>query len=313
MERAGTVPPRTIRVMALRGEESAWFGQCYLGSSALFGQLASDDLDRRHRTTGRTLGDYMTEAGAETDRIRNGERLLDPESVAAYIELHIEQGPVMVARNLPVAVVTGLRGNIRHREVVCRGEAGHAGAIPRWLRHDAVMATVDLLHRYDEHWRALLERGLDLVVTAGMISTNPEEHAMSRIPGECSFCLEVRSQSIDTLEAFYQLMRSEADNVGRERGVEFGFDRRSLSQPAAMDDRWERHLLDCCTALELPAERLASGAGHDAAVFANAGVPSAMIFIRNDHGSHNPREAMELDDFLHGADVLHAALLAPPV
>src|SRR5690606_33423454 len=132
-------------------------------------------------------------------------------------------GPVMVARNLPVAVVTGLRGNIRHRDVVCRGEAGHAGAIPRWLRHDAVMATADLLHRYDAHWRALLERGLDLVVTAGMISTNPEEHAMSRIPGECRFCLEVRSQSIDTLEAFYQLMRSEADNVGRERGVAFEF------------------------------------------------------------------------------------------
>jgi len=313
MKRAGTVPPRTIRVMALRGEESAWFGQCYLGSSALFGQLAADDLDRRHRTTGRTLGDYMKEAGAEVERIRDGERLLDPATVAAYIELHIEQGPVMVARDLPVAVVTGLRGNIRHGGVVCRGEAGHAGAIPRWLRHDAVMATADLLHRYDEHWRALLERGLDLVVTAGMIATDPEEHAMSRIPGECRFCLEVRSQSIDTLEAFYQLMRTEADNVGRERGVAFEFDRRSLSQPAVMDERWIRHLLESCAALDLPAERLASGAGHDAAVFANSGVPSAMIFVRNEHGSHNPREAMALDDFLHGADVLHAALLAPPL
>ena len=136
---------------------------------------------------------------------------------------------------------------------------------------------------------------------------------MSRIPGECRFCLEVRSQSIDTLEAFYQLMRSEADNVGRERGVAFEFDRRSLSQPAVMDERWIRHLLESCAMLDLPAERLASGAGHDAAVFANSGVPSAMIFVRNEHGSHNPREAMALDDFLHGADVLHAALLAPPL
>jgi len=313
LKRAGRTPPRTVRVMALRGEESAWFGLCYLGSSALFGQLAKDDLTLKHRVTGRTLGAYMADAGAAVARIENGERLLDPADIAAYIELHIEQGPVMVARNLPVAVVTGLRGNIRHADIVCTGEAGHAGAVPRWLRHDAVMATAELLNRIDKHWQALLERGLDLVVTTGMMSTNPAEHAMSRIPGECRFCLEIRSQSIDTLEAFYQLTRSEADNIGRERGVKFGFDRRSLSNPAVMDERWIRHLLDTCGKLEVKAEAIPSGAGHDAAVFANSGVPSAMIFIRNEHGSHNPREAMELSDFMDGADVLYEALLDPPV
>lgn len=313
MKRAGEVPPRTIRVMALRGEESAWFGLCYLGSSALFGELAKDDLARKHRVTGRTLGEYMADAGAAVARIENGERLLDPAEIAAYIELHIEQGPVMVARNLPVAVVTGLRGNIRHAEIVCTGEAGHAGAVPRWLRHDAVMATADFLNRIDKHWQALLERGLDLVVTTGMMTTNVDDHAMSRIPGECSFCLEIRSQSIDTLEAFYQLVRSEADNIGRERGVTFAFDRRSLSNPAVMDERWIGHLLDACDRLGIKAEAIPSGAGHDAAVFANSGVPSAMIFIRNEHGSHNPREAMELADFMDGTDVLYETLLAPPV
>ena len=313
MKRANIVPPRTIRVMALRGEESAWFGLCYLGSSALFGQLAKDDLARKHRVTGKTLGEYMGDAGAQVARIENGERLLNPADIAAYIELHIEQGPVMVARDLPVGIVTGLRGNIRHAEIICTGEAGHAGAVPRWLRHDAVMATADLLNRLDKHWQALLERGLDLVVTTGMMSTNADDHAMSRIPGECQFCLEIRSQSIDTLEAFYQLVRSEADNISRERGVSFGFDRRSLSNPAVMDDRWIRHLLDTCAKLDVVADAIPSGAGHDAAVFANAYIPSAMIFIRNEHGSHNPREAMELDDFMYGTDVLFTALLDPPV
>ncbi len=312
MKRAGIVPPRTIRVMSLRGEESAWFGQCYLGSSALFGELAADDLARTHRVTGRALDDYMKQAGAEIGRIAAGERLLEPECVSAYLELHIEQGPVMVARDMPVAIVTGLRGNFRHLKIVCRGEAGHAGAVPRWLRHDAVMATADLLMRLDEHWRVLLERGLDLVLTAGILSTNPEEHAMSRIPGECTFSLEVRSQSLDTLEAFYQLLRRAADSVGRERGVAFEFDRRSLSRPARMDERWVAHLLDTARTLQLNAEPIPSGAGHDAAVFANAGVPSAMIFVRNDHGSHNPKEAMEISDFLYGADVLYHAILDPP-
>jgi N-carbamoyl-L-amino-acid hydrolase len=313
MKREGVVPPRTIRVMALRGEESAWFGQCYLGSGALFGKLTKEDLDRSHRSTGKTLESYMAEAGAKTDAILAGENLIDASSIAGYIELHIEQGPVMVARNLPVAVVTGLRGNIRHQSIVCKGDAGHAGAVPRWLRHDAVLATADLLHRFDSHWAALQERGLDLVLTAGMLMTNSDDHAMSRIPGECQFCLEIRSQSIDTLEAFYQLVRTEADAVSRERGVTFEFDERSLASPAVMDDRWIKHLLECCKKNKLEAEAIPSGAGHDAAVFANADVPSAMIFVRNENGSHNPNESMEIEDFMYGVDVIHTALLDPPL
>ncbi len=313
MKRAGITPERTIRVMALRGEESAWFGQCYLGSNALFGQLAADDLALPRRDTGKPLGEYMQDAGAEVERIKAGEKFLDPASVAAYIELHIEQGPVMIARDLPVAVVTGLRGNVRHQKVLCRGEAGHSGAVPRWLRRDAVFATVELLSRFDEHWRVLLERGLDLVLTAGILHTDADSHAMSRIPGECSFSLEARSQSIDTLEAFYQLIRAEADAVSDARKVSFEFDRRSLARPAMMDDGWVRHLLRTCERLDLPAEAIPSGAGHDAAVFANAGVPSAMIFVRNANGSHNPDEAMDLDDFVHGVNVLFHALLNPPL
>ncbi len=202
MKRANIQPERTIRVMALRGEESAWFGLCYLGSSALFGELADGDLDRPHRSQRKRLRDFMTECGADMERNSNGEKLLRDDEIGAYLELHIEQGPVMIARNWPVGIVTGLRGNIRHSEIRCVGEAGHAGAVPRWMRHDAVLATASLLGRLDEHWRVLQERGLDLVLTTGMLSTNKEDHAMSRIPGECTFSLETRSQSIETLETF---------------------------------------------------------------------------------------------------------------
>ena len=204
----------------------------------------------------------------------------------------------MVARKLPVGVVTGLRGNIRHNQVICKGEAGHAGAVPRWLRHATVLATADLLSRLDTHWAALQERGLDLVLTVGILTTNQNDHAMSRIPGECRFCLEIRSQSIDTLEAFYQLIQSETKNVSRERGVTFDFDKRSMSSPATMDNRWVEHLLKICDKKGMTAEALPSGAGHDAGVFANIGIPSAMIFVRNENGSHNPLEAMDLNDFM---------------
>ena len=79
-----------------------------------------------------------------------------------------------------------------------------------------------------------------------------------------------------------------------------------------MDSQWISHLSNSCKSLNIRHETLPSGAGHDAAVFANNGIPSAMIFIRNDHGSHNPKEAMEIDDFLRGVEVLHHALQSPP-
>src|SRR5262245_20180247 len=217
----------------------------------------------------------------------------------------------MVANQWPTAIVTGIRGNLRHRHVVCRGEAGHSGAVPRGLRRDAVLATAELMHRLDEHWAGWLDRGLDLVLTFGIVSTDPRAHAMSRIPGEVAFSFEVRSQNRKTLEAFYELFRTECSAVATERKVGFEFDRRLESAPARLDERWVAHLLELSRRLGLPAERVPSGAGHDAAMFAAAGVPSAMIFIRNEHGSHNPHEAMDLDDFVRGVELLRLALREP--
>ena len=114
-------PRRTIRLFALRGEESAAFGRAYMGSSALFGQLTEADLALPHLATGRALGDCMRNVGADMARIARGDRLLDPASLAAWLELHIEQGPVLTARRLPVAIVTGIRGNVRYRNVTCLG------------------------------------------------------------------------------------------------------------------------------------------------------------------------------------------------
>ncbi len=308
LQAEGFVPERGITLMALRGEESAWFGRAYMGSAALFGRLSPEDLATPHVVTGRPLIDCMRDAGVDADRVARGEKLLDPKSIAAWLEIHIEQGPVLVARNLPVAIVTGIRGNIRHRSVECIGEAGHSGTIPRWLRRDAVFATAELITRLDRHWRTLLERGRDLVVTSGVIGTDPAEHALARIPGRLRFSMEARSQSVETLEAFYDLFLSECAGIGEERGVEFRLDRRLDSAPARMDEGLIERLRAGLRAMGQPDEPIPSGAGHDAAVFAQAGIPSAMIFIRNQHGSHNPREAMEMEDFLIGAELLYRTL-----
>jgi len=297
-----------LRLIAFRGEESAWFGKAYMGSGAALGKLSADDLALKHRSSGKALAECMAAAGADVEAIASQRPLFDRAAAAAYLELHIEQGPVMVARKLPLAVVPGIRGNVRHNRIACIGEPGHSGAVPRWLRKDAMFAVAELITRLDEHWKVLLERGIDLVVTTGIVSTDPAEHSISRIPGNVSFSFEARSKSVDTLESFYQLLRTACKAISRDRGVRFEFDRRIESAPATMDPTLSALLLDACAGVGLPVEMVPSGAGHDASLFANAGIPTAMLFVRNEHGSHNPDEAMDLDDFMLGTKVMYRAL-----
>jgi N-carbamoyl-L-amino-acid hydrolase len=308
LKQEGLRPRRTLKLYALRGEESARFGKAYVGSSALFGKLSAADLAMKAMDCDRTLGECMREVGVDIDRVKSGQPLVDRKDFAAWLELHIEQGPVLEARQLPIGIVTGIRGNIRHRTVECIGSAGHSGAVPRWLRHDAMFATAELISHLDRHWRTLLERGRDLVITTGIVTTDPREHAIARIPGNLRFSFELRSQSKETLEAFYDLFLSECRLIGEERGVEFKLDRRIESDPAVMDPEWIKRLRAITRALGLPDEEIPSGAGHDAAIFANEGIPSAMIFVRNEHGSHNPDEAMALDDFAAAVAVMRNAL-----
>lgn len=301
---------RTVKLYVLRGEESAWYGgPCYFGSRALFGLLSETDLRSTHRDTGETLATNMARCGVDLDAVAPGRPLIDPAALHSWMELHIEQGPVLIAKDAPAGVVTGIRGNVRHRRIVCRGEAAHSGAVPRWLRHDAVLAMAELLMRIDEHWRVLLEWGEDLVVTSGIVQTDTAEHAVSRVPGTVAFSLEYRSQDLKTLRSFGDLLRSECATIEAKRGVSFDLGQTSLTEPARMSEPVVALIRGAAAAVGVPLEVMPSGAGHDSAVFANAGVPSAMVFVRNQHGSHNPHEAMELDDFFQAAEVLGQALM----
>jgi N-carbamoyl-L-amino-acid hydrolase len=179
LKRAGLVPPRTVKVFAFRAEESAWFGKSWLGSNAMFGRLTEADLSLPRATNGQTLRDAMRATGADLDAISTGKRLLDPAQLAAFVEIHIEQGPVMVARGLPVAVVTGIYGNIRHMRIICRGRSEHGG-VPRGMRRDAAFAVAHLVVRLDAAWQDFERAGDNVTVTCGMIGTNPDDHAVSR-------------------------------------------------------------------------------------------------------------------------------------
>lgn len=306
-KREGVKFSRPVHVLAMRGEESAWFGPCYIGSKALTGTLAPE-LAAKHKADGRTLDEHMADVGIPMEKVRESVPLMDLSEIEAYLELHIEQGPLLIGKKLPAAVVSGIRGNFRHRRIRCLGEAGHSGAVPRAYRRDPVLAMSDLLVRLDESWMTILNMGDDLVLTAGMVSTDPATHAMSRIPDEISFSLDIRSQSAKTLDDMRRLLDAEMRQVEKERKVRFELDREMRVEPALCAPEIVAGLKAAMERLGMEPFVMPSGGGHDAAVFAAAGVPSGMVFVRNRNGSHNPQEAMDLPDFLAGTDILHEFL-----
>lgn len=306
-------PKTPIRVAMLRGEESAWFGKCYLGSSAIFGKLSEDDLARNRRGNSeslrRRIGAEFFSKGGNTAAcaIKQGVPLIDPKMFAAFLELHIEQGPCLEKTNTSLGIVTGICGNVRVN-VVCRGEAGHSGTTPMKMRHDAVAATADLLHELNVNIGGAGMFSENFVMTVGRLHTDASKDAVSVIPDTVSFTIEWRSIEERLLVQFGKMLTGMAHEAGRRHGVKFEFDKSLITKPADMCLSIQAMLMATVREQAVSCRLMPSGAGHDAAVFAAEGIPTGMIFVRNQNGSHNPREDMRMDDFAMGVKVLEKAL-----
>ena len=304
MRRAGFVPARDITVIAIRAEEAgAWFPVSYPGSNAALGRLPAAALALRRLDTGRTLEDHMREAGFSPDYVRAGHRIMGPDTVAAYLELHIEQGPILESEAIPVGIVTGIPGSRRLRNARIFGEYNHSGTTPRRHRADAGIALAELAHRLDDYWAELETRGHTLVVTFCVMGTTAEA-GFTKIPGEAHFQLDVRSVNPASVDAVFAEMHRLIPRIEARRNVRFDLGAEAGSQAAPMDSSVQAGLIQAATTLGLAHAKIQSGAGHDAAAFAQAGIPAAMIFVRNQNGSHNPHEAMRLEDFAAATAVM---------
>ena len=194
-KQSSTQEPCDITVMGIGAEESAWFDIAYLGSGGAFGLLDPACLSIARSDNGKSLESTLIERGFDPQPIRERRPLLDAARIRAYLELHIEQGPTLVAEKLPAAVVTGIRGCKRFRNARCVGRYGHSGAVNRPHRHDAVAATVALLHHLESVWLQHEKAGADLVITSGELYTDPAMHGPSKIAGETHFVIDIRSVS----------------------------------------------------------------------------------------------------------------------
>ncbi len=308
----GVTPACDLTVAGLRGEESVWYGIAYVGSRIAVGSLPLEELDRLRRDdTGRTLAEHMAEVGVEVDALRSAPAApVSPENTRAFLELHIEQGPVLVGEGLPVGIPTTIRGNVRFPYARCTGRYGHSGATPREWRHDAALAVVELVRTLDELWVEREADGVpDTVFTVGKLFTDPAHHAMTKVPGRCDFSLNFGGTTKEFLAECRDRTRLLAERIGRERRVEFALGECVGSDPTPLDPGLRSRLRKSCESLGLPVREFAT-VGHDASIFARAGIPAAMVLVRNAHGSHNPDEAMDLADFGEGTKVLADAIAA---
>jgi N-carbamoyl-L-amino-acid hydrolase len=312
LQRLGRQPDCDITTVAIRAEESVWFQVSYIGSRAAFGVLPAGALEARRVDTGRTLGEHMAECGADIDAVQRGVASLDAKSIKSFVELHIEQAPQLVEAGIPVAIGTGVPGNFRYPQVKIIGEYAHVG-LPRRFRRDAVLAASDLAVGLDDIWKKNEAAGRPMAFTIGRFHTNPKEHALTKVAGEMTLSLDVRAYDKAHLSELEGTVLNLAREIGQRRGVQFELGTRTAADVAPSHPEVATKLDAAAKALGVATMPLASPASHDTATFTVAGVPSAMLFVRNANGSHNPREAMDIDDFLQGAAVLTGWLAAEAI
>jgi allantoate deiminase len=287
--------PFAIEVVGFGDEEGVRFGTTLLGSRAIAGTLDPKVLEARD-ANGVSIAGALREFGLDPEKVhtlkkRRGELL-------AYVELHIEQGPVLEAEGLPVGVVTAINGFSRLR-VTLRGEAGHAGTVPMKLRRDALAAAAECALAVERVARARPE----LVGTVGRIEAKPG--AINVIPGEVQFTVDVRAPEDAAREQAVAAVRTEIASISENRKIRFEIETLQELGSSACAPWLMGQLEQAVRAEGLRALRLASGAGHDGMAM-KAIADIAMLFVRCKAGvSHNPAEAISAEDAGTGARVLY--------
>lgn len=294
LSRAGVRLPFAIEVVAFGDEEGVRFASALGGSRALAGRFDPRLLDERD-ADGISRRAALEAFGCRPELIAAEAR--DPGRVLGYVEVHIEQGPVLEADGLAVGVVTAINGASRGR-VGVRGESGHAGTVPMIMRRDALAAAAEMMLRLE----ALARAEADLVATVGRIEV--AHGAVNTIPGFVSFTLDIRCPVDAARLDFIERLRRELSLIAEARCVSVQVDL-PYDAPAVTSDAGLMARLGEAVERQAPPLRLLpSGAGHDAMAFGGR-IPSVMLFVRCRGGiSHNPDEFSALEDIDAGARVL---------
>jgi allantoate deiminase len=274
-----------IEVIAFSEEEGVRFGVPFIGSRAVEGRFDSALLALKD-ADGVTLDKAIRTFGLDPGQIH--EEALDAD-VLGFVEVHIEQGPILEAESLSVGAVTGIVGQSR-LTLEFRGHANHSGTTPMNLRRDSLTGAAEFISAVES--RARSAEGL--IATVGKINVEP--NASNVVPGAAILSMDVRHADDHSRNAAVETLLAQAQAIAGKRGLALKWTQQMDQAAVPMDERLTAYLIDAIAAAGLPEKHMTSGAGHDAMVMA-ACVPAAMLFLRSPGGiSHHPGETVREED-----------------
>ena len=278
----GGTPPVTVRLVDWADEEGARFGRSLFGSSAFAGTQTIDADRGRTDAGGKTLEVAMAECGFSIDAI--GDAGKERKNAAAYLELHIEQGPVLESMGLPLGAVLGTKGVERHL-ITFHGQEAHSGSTPMTARRDALAAAAKLALEI----RPIAMKHPDAVCTIGSVKTFPG--IVTAVVGRCEATLDQRDLNADVLAAMYKEAQEKSAQFAKEEGCTVEWSRIWNIAPEPFHPKLVGFCEEAIRETVGQSHRLPSGPLHDAAEVSRAGIPTAMMFVQSLKGiSHNKIE-----------------------
>ena len=311
LHRAGRRLPFGIEVVGFAEEEGQRYKATFLGSGALTGDFDPAWLDQ-HDADGVRLQAAMRAAGLPGTLEAIAQCRRDPSRYLGFVEVHIEQGPVLNQLDLPLGIVTSINGGLRYVGQVT-GMASHAGTTPMGQRRDAACAVAELALFVERRAGAAPDLGsmtsegtaasvgksyqgaAASVGTVGMLQV--PAGSINVVPGRCIFSLDLRATANPMRDMLAADVRAELENICLRRGVSFTLEQTMAASAAPSDPAWQRRWENAVQQLGLPLYRMPSGAGHDAMKLHEV-MPQAMLFVRGGNSgiSHNPLETITADD-----------------
>lgn len=290
-------PTYPLEVIALVEEEGTRYKGGLMGSRGITGLVSREEFETFRDENGQLAIDAMKAIGLDSTK----EQYRDPKTIKAFLELHIEQGPILEEKKIPIGIVTSIVG-LAQLEVTVKGQAGHAGTTPMTKRKDALVSAAQVIASFPEIAMSISE---ETVITTGRLQVYP--NGANVIPEEVVFTVDIRSaDEVQLLHAIRQVKTLIEEKNHKE--VQFSVKQPLYIEPKALDQDLQNLFKKASEQLEIPYYSMASGAGHDAMVFADV-TASGMLFVPSLKGlSHCPEEYSDVKDLTQGTNILFEAI-----
>ncbi len=301
VKESGVKLKHPLEVVATNDEEGIVYGVCFVSSKAMLGRWTLEELKTLKDSKGESIYEAIRRFGLDPDKI--GDCRIDPGKVRCFIEIHIEQGPVLDATGIQLGLVDCIAGLQRYR-VQMEGESNHAGSTPMHMRKDAVEAATKVVSCIPGWAR---EEGGGTVGTVGYFQVYP--NALNTIAGKVEWVLDCRSAEKEKIDHVVAKMKEKLEEVSQETGVSYTVEQLVNILPGKMDPHLLDLLEDSCKEEGYTYQRMLSGATHDTHLFSEE-MDTVMVFIPSKNGvSHSPEESSKYEDLARAVDVVADTIL----